>query len=254
MPDANTPHVSRRRRAPILFWLALLSLALILLSACGGDEDSDASALDRTMAAATEAEPADFASDDMLMGEEDEAFEPAVAEASPGGCRRRRRAGCSHRAHACRSGTRHRVPGHHQRAGRRRDRGQQRGGGHRPGPGRDRLQPDHPNRARAGGPDHLQGAARRLLDRAGAPGRGGDAGRPVDQRRRRDRAGRRPREPHQHGRDQRDPPAQAPGGGRSSSRTSLRSSGSCSTGRPPWRSCEASCAPCATRWTWPPSR
>ena len=83
MPDANTPHVSRRRRAPILFWLALLSLALILLSACGGDEDSDASALDRTMAAATEAEPADFASDDMLMGEEDEAFEPAVAEASP---------------------------------------------------------------------------------------------------------------------------------------------------------------------------
>ena len=40
---------------------------------------------------------------------------------------------------------------------------------------------------------------------------------------------------------------------RSSSRTWPRSSGSCSTARPPSRSCGASCAPCGVRWTWPPS-
>ena len=37
MPDANNPQL-RRRRAPILLLLSLLSVALVLLSACGGAE------------------------------------------------------------------------------------------------------------------------------------------------------------------------------------------------------------------------
>ena len=50
-----------------------------------------------------------------------------------------------------------------------------------------------------------------------------------------------------------DPPCAGSWRRRSSSRTWPRSSGSCSTARPPSRSCGASCAPCAARWTWPPS-
>ena len=43
MPAANNPQLRRRRRAPILFLLSLLSVALVLLSACGGADDGDAS-------------------------------------------------------------------------------------------------------------------------------------------------------------------------------------------------------------------
>ena len=88
MPDSNAPRVSRRRRGPILFWLALSSLVLMLLSACGGDDDGDTAALDRTMAeaAAEDAAPADF--DDSAAGaaaeaEAEAALETATAEASP---------------------------------------------------------------------------------------------------------------------------------------------------------------------------
>ena len=45
MHDAHNPRVRpRRRRAPIVFVLALLSVALVLLSACGGSDDSSLSA------------------------------------------------------------------------------------------------------------------------------------------------------------------------------------------------------------------
>ena len=45
MHDAHNPRVRpRRRRAPIVFVLALLSVALVLLSACGGSDDSALSA------------------------------------------------------------------------------------------------------------------------------------------------------------------------------------------------------------------
>ncbi len=53
MHDAHNPRVRRLRRAPILFLLSLLSVALVLLSACGGSDDGDT-------AATESASPADF--------------------------------------------------------------------------------------------------------------------------------------------------------------------------------------------------
>ena len=59
MTDANTPRAGRRRRTPILFLLAMLSAALVLLSACvGGDDEGDTTA-SQTRAVGDTA-PADF--------------------------------------------------------------------------------------------------------------------------------------------------------------------------------------------------
>ena len=86
MPDANNPQLRRRRRAPILFVLSLLSVALVLLSACGGSDDTDVS----TGASAVSAEaaaPADFetdepAAEEMPMAEEEATAEEAAADAA----------------------------------------------------------------------------------------------------------------------------------------------------------------------------
>ena len=84
MPDAHNPRVRpRRRRAPIVFVLALLSAALVLLSACGG---SDESALSATTAAggvaADQEAPADFDTAGPDTAEEPMAEEEALP-ASP---------------------------------------------------------------------------------------------------------------------------------------------------------------------------
>ena len=52
MQDAQNPRMRRHGRAPILVVLALLGVALVLLSACvSGDDDSEAAQLDRAFAA-----------------------------------------------------------------------------------------------------------------------------------------------------------------------------------------------------------
>ena len=52
MTDANTPRAGRRRRTPILFLLAIVSAALVLLSACvGGDDEGDTAPDSRPFAA-----------------------------------------------------------------------------------------------------------------------------------------------------------------------------------------------------------
>ena len=67
MPDANNPQLRRRRRAPILFLLSLLSVALVLLSACGGSDESDTSSMESRLAGASPAAALD--SDASTAGE-----------------------------------------------------------------------------------------------------------------------------------------------------------------------------------------
>ena len=85
MHDAHNPRVRpRRRRAPIVFVLALLSAALVLLSACGGSDDSALFATTEAGGVAADQEaPAEF--DDTAgpdMAEEPMAEEEALP-ASP---------------------------------------------------------------------------------------------------------------------------------------------------------------------------
>ena len=75
MNDASNPHVRPGWRFPIIFVLSLLSLALVLISACGGDDDADY--------AASEAAEAPRA---LAGAEEDWAYDlsaPAEASAPP---------------------------------------------------------------------------------------------------------------------------------------------------------------------------
>ena len=131
MTYTDTPRVERRHgRAPFLFVLAVMSTALVLLTACvGGSDDDDAAAVERVMATSADDAPADFA-------EEAAAEEAPMAEADEGtataGEASGLQAGTDGAALAVPTaltpadlGRDNRVPGHHQRAGRRRDRGQQ---------------------------------------------------------------------------------------------------------------------------------
>ena len=82
MHDAHNPRVRPRRRAPILFVLALLTAALVLLSACGGSDDDGESASTAAGASADQEAPADFDSAGPDTAEEPMAEEEA-APASP---------------------------------------------------------------------------------------------------------------------------------------------------------------------------
>ena len=62
MTYTNTPRVERRGRVPFLFVLAVMSTALVLLTACVGGDEEDAS-LERVMATSAADAPADFAED-----------------------------------------------------------------------------------------------------------------------------------------------------------------------------------------------
>ena len=87
MTDANTPRVGRRHRTPILFVLAAMSAALVLLSACVDDDDSASFA--RATPDSEAAAPAEFADDadsaEAPTTAEDVAFESLAAEATEQG-------------------------------------------------------------------------------------------------------------------------------------------------------------------------
>ena len=81
MHDAHNPRVRpRRRRAPIVFVLALLSAALVLLSACGGSDDDSAlfATTEAGGVAADQAAPADFDTAGRDTAEEPMAEEEAL--------------------------------------------------------------------------------------------------------------------------------------------------------------------------------
>ncbi len=83
MTDAHNPQLRRRRRAPILFLLSLFSVALVLLSACGGDDDSgDESSTSAQSPAASEspADPEMAVSDDSVGASAEEAPSSESAE------------------------------------------------------------------------------------------------------------------------------------------------------------------------------
>ena len=91
MHNARNPRARpRHRRAPIVVMLSLLSVALMLLSACGGDDDSDTAALESPTALDTGAvagasadsdDSGSRTSTDPAM--DDEAMEEAAIEAAP---------------------------------------------------------------------------------------------------------------------------------------------------------------------------
>ncbi|MCY4663653.1 MAG: DUF4349 domain-containing protein, partial [Acidimicrobiaceae bacterium] len=84
MHDAPNHAVGQRRRAPVLLLLAWLSLALVWLSACAGDEDGDASTLERTVAAAaSDVGPAEEAPADVEMAPMEAGPESADADTGP---------------------------------------------------------------------------------------------------------------------------------------------------------------------------
>ena len=84
MHDAHNPRVRpRRRRAPIVFVLALLSAALVLLSACGGSDDSALFATTEAGGVAADQEaPADFDTAGPDTAEEPMAEEEAAVEST----------------------------------------------------------------------------------------------------------------------------------------------------------------------------
>ena len=86
MTDANTPRAGRRRRTPILFLLAIVSAALVLLSACvGGDDEGDTAPDSRPFAAD---DPADASVETAAPSAEEAPMEAdeatAAAEAAAG--------------------------------------------------------------------------------------------------------------------------------------------------------------------------